>query len=142
MKQSLTISAKAIIAILFLSLSSKAGFSQDMNSYTMGGSNIILPVQKLNASTINNTVSISWQANQQLMAGADAELQRSTDMTEFKTICYIMAPEASELTPAPCGFKDKQAFQLTNKSTVYYRLKLTDKAGNVSYSELVSASLK
>jgi hypothetical protein len=141
MKQNLTFSVKAIIAIFFLSLSVKAVFSQDMQSYNMTGS-IVLPVQKLSAAAVNNTVAISWQVNSQLLAGVDAELERSTDMTDFKTICYIMAPEASEPAAAVCGFKDRQAYQLTNKSTVYYRLKLTDKAGNVSYSELVTVRLK
>jgi hypothetical protein len=141
MKQNLTISVKAIVAALFLIFSVKAGYAQDSQSYAINTNNI-LPVQKLNAAAINNTVAVSWQSNSQLLAGADVELERSYDMADFKTICYIMAPENAEAAMTTCGFKDKQAFQLTNKSAVYYRLKLTDKAGMVTYSELVTVRLK
>jgi hypothetical protein len=140
MKQ-VTTSVKAFIAIAIFTLAFKAGYSQNLQSYYIDGNNV-LPVQKLSATAVNNNVVITWQANTQLLTATDMELERSTDMSDFKTICYIMTPEVAEFASASCGFKDKQALQLTQKSNVYYRLKLTDKAGNVSYSELVTVRLK
>jgi hypothetical protein len=141
MKQVTTTSVKAFIAIAILTLAFKAGYSQNLQSYYIGGNNV-LPIQKLSAAAVNNTIAITWQANTQLLTATDIELERSTDMTDFKTICYVMTPEATEFAYTACGFKDKQALQLTQKSNVYYRLKLTDKTGNVSYSELVTVRLK
>jgi hypothetical protein len=140
MKQ-FTTSVKAFIAIAIFTLAATAGNSQNLQAYYIDGNNA-LPIQKLSATAVNNTIAITWQANTQLLTATDMELERSTDMTDFKTICYVMTPEASEFASTACGFKDKQAAQLTQKSNVYYRLKLTDKAGNVSYSELVTVRLK
>ncbi len=136
-----TTSVRAFIAVSIFTLAFKAGFSQNLQSYYIDG-NAVLPIQKLNAAAVNNTVAITWQANAPLLAATDIELERSTDMSDFKTICYVLAPEATEFASVACGFKDKQAFQLIQKSTVYYRLKLTDKSGNITYSELVTVRLK
>jgi hypothetical protein len=140
MKQVIT-SAKAFIALLTFTLLLSTGYSQHLQFY-YAGANTTLPIQKLNATAVNNTIAITWQANTQVLTSTDIELERSTDMSDFKTICYIMAPEASEFAASTCGFKDKQAAQLTQNPTVYYRLKLTSKSGAVSYSELVSVRLK
>jgi hypothetical protein len=140
MKQ-FTTSVKTFIVLFILALSTSSASAQSLSSYYIDG-NSVLPVQKLHAAAVNNTITVTWQANTQLLTATDIELERSTDMTDFKTICYVMTPESTEFAAVSCGFKDKQAVQISQKSNVYYRLKLTDKLGQITYSELATVRLK
>jgi hypothetical protein len=140
MKQIISAPGKVFIALTLFSLTHIAGNAQ---STTIGAmSAVVLPAQKLQAVTLNNsTVTISWQANTQIIANCDVELERSFDQAEFKTICYVMSPEGGEAFAPICAFKDKQAMQ-QNKAEAYYRLKQIDKSGNITYSEVVTVKLK
>jgi hypothetical protein len=140
MKQIASATGKFVIVLTLLSLTYFAGTAQNAptNAINAAATN----TQKFQAIAINNsTVTISWQANTQATANMDIELERSFDMVDFKTICYIMAPENAEFAVPVCGFKDKQAMQ-QSKMEAYYRLKQTDKAGNITYSDVVTVKLK
>jgi hypothetical protein len=140
MKQFTTAPGKFFIALTIFSLTYFAGTAQ--NAPTNAINAAATTTQKFQAIALNNsTVTISWQANTQATANTDIELERSFDMADFKTICYIMAPENGEFAAPVCGFKDKQAMQ-QGKTEAYYRLKQIDKAGNITYSDVVTVKLK
>jgi hypothetical protein len=139
MKQITSASGKLFIALTIFSLTYFAGTAQNAPTNAI---NAAATVQKFQAIALNNsTVTISWQANTQATANVDIELERSFDMVDFKTICFIMAPENAEFSAPVCGFKDKQAMQ-QSKTEAYYRLKQIDKAGNITYSDVVTVKLK
>lgn len=139
MKQIVIAPGKLIILLTIFSLTYFAGTAQ--NAPTNAINAATATTQKLQAIAVNNsTVTISWQANTQA-AGMDTELERSFDMVDFKTICYIMAPENVDFAAPVCGFKDRQAMQ-QSKTEAYYRLKQIDKAGNITYSDVVTVKLK
>jgi hypothetical protein len=140
MKQNFLAPGKAILALTILSLTYITGTAQVAS--LRAAEPTVIPAQKLQATALNSsTVTISWQANTPVMASNDVELERSFDMADFKTICYIMAPESGEQAAPICGFKDRQAM-LQHRTEAYYRLKQTDKAGNVTYSDVVTVKLK
>lgn len=140
MKQIYTAPGKFLLTLSIFTLSYFVSTAQ--NAAARSVSAAVLPTQKFQAVAINNnTVTISWPTNTQVAANMDIELERSFDMADFKTICYIMAPESPEMAAPICGFKDKQAMQQP-KNEAYYRLKQIDKAGNVTYSEVVTVKLK
>lgn len=140
MKQIVIAPGKLIILLTVFSLTYFAGTAQNAPTNAINAATATT-TQKLQAIAVNNsTVTISWQANQ-AVANMDIELERSFDMADFKTICYIMASEDAAFAAAVCGFKDKQAMQ-QGKTEAYYRLKQTDKAGNITYSDVVTVKLK
>lgn len=140
MKQIVIAPGKLIILLTVFSLTYFAGTAQNAPTNAINAATATT-TQKLQAIAVNNsTVTISWQANQ-AVANMDIELERSFDMVDFKTICYIMAPENAEFAVPVCGFKDRQAMQ-QSKNEAYYRLKQTDKAGNITYSDVVTVKLK
>ncbi len=141
MKQIVIAPSKLIILLTVFSLTYFASTAQNAPTNAINAATATT-TQKLQAIAVNNsTVTISWQANTQATANMDIELERSFDMVDFKTICYIMAPENAEFAVPVCGFKDKQAMQ-QSKMEAYYRLKQTDKAGNITYSDVVTVKLK
>lgn len=140
MKQIVIAPGKLVILLTVFSLTYFAGTAQNAPTNAINAGTAT--TQKLQAIAVNNsTVTISWQANTQVTANVDIELERSFDMVDFKTICYIMAPENAGFAAPVCGFKDKQAMQ-QSKTEAYYRLKQIDKAGNITYSDVVTVKLK
>lgn len=140
MKQILSAPSKVSLLLSIFFLTHIAVKAQSNAIGAMSG--VVLASQKLQAVAINNTtITISWQANTPVIANSDVELERSFDQVAFKTICYIMAPESGDAFSPICAFKDKQAMQ-ENKAEAYYRLKQIDKAGNITYSEVVTVKLK
>lgn len=140
MKQYVNAIGRFFLLITIFSLTYVAATAQSVPTHAINAT--ASNTQKFQAIAINNsTITISWQANTQATNSVDIELERSFDLADFKTICYIMAPENGELTAPICAFKDKQAMQ-QQKTEAYYRLKQIDKVGNVTYSEVVTVKLK
>ncbi len=137
MKQFVTATAIAVIGLILLT-SSNSKAQQTM--FASIAPSTVVPGVKLNAQfTDNNIINVSW-ASSQVAVNADIELERSFDQSGFKTICFIMAPESTEFAVPVCNFKDRNA--VAAKGNVFYRLKQTDKEGNVTYSDIVAVKAK
>lgn len=81
-------------------------------------------------STVNN---ISWKASCSGAGTYTFELQRSNDARNFSAVTVITADEVR--CQQPFGFADNGF----NKNAVnYYRLKITDIDGKISYSRIIS----
>src|SRR6202007_1362214 len=64
------------------------------------------------------------------------EVERSTNMTNFKTVALVLDGFATEGTGKKYAFKE-DASVAKNGKPVYYRLKQFDEYGNISYSTVV-----
>ncbi len=77
---------------------------------------------------------LSWKAECSTFSNL-FDIQRSYDGASFGTIDSVVAPAASDCSQ-PFSYKDYTA----SGNTVYYRIKMTDASGAVSYSDIVSIS--
>ena len=68
------------------------------------------------------------------------ELERSFNNREFNTVAYILGAKSTDGTTSSYEYNDKTA-DLAVQKVAYYRLKATDKAGAVNYSEVRSVKL-
>lgn len=86
-----------------------------------------------NAAKANGYNAINWQANCQ-STQAIFDVERSADGLNFASISNIIATQAR--CASPFSYDDNSAAS----GTVYYRLKITDVDGKVSYSSIVKLS--
>ncbi len=138
MKQ-VTYLLKAFIALTILPLTFNKGFA----NYSVKSAVVttVAPAVQLEAAILTNkVVRINWKATA-TTTNADIEIERSIDQLNFKTICYIMASEGPEFSPNTPGFKDKTAAEAGN-TTLYYRLKQTARDGKVTYSDVITVTIK
>jgi len=82
------------------------------------------------AGSVNN---ISWKANCYGAGTYTFELQRSNDGSQYKTVTVIAADEVRCLQPF--AFADNS---FNTNAVNYYRLKIIDIDGKVSYSRVIS----
>ena len=137
MKSKFTFASKAIAAFIFTSLLHIAGNAQTTQQSVMS---IASTNNRLEAIVINGAVTINWPATPALIKN-DIVIERSFDQSSFKTICYIFAPGNTEFAETLTHYRDRSP-ELTGKSTAYYRLRQTDKNDVVTYSDIITVSLK
>lgn len=136
MKQFSAFYSKAIAAILISSLLYNTGNAQvkqqfaAYTSYTKPG--------QFSATINNGAIAISWPTS---FNSSDFTIERSVDGSEFKTIAYVFATEASEASEMLGRYNDRSV-ELTGKNKAQYRIRQADKTGNVSYTESVAVSIK
>ncbi len=102
-----------------------------------GCTSIVTPLSLISFQAENkeNIVVIKWTTAQEInMEGY--ELQRSTDGLSFKDLKYLPAKNLSTFNTYQ--YDDKENLP----GVVYYRLKMVDHSGNVSYSKIVSVVSK
>lgn len=137
MKPNFALISKAIAAVIFSSLLHIAGNAQVKQQTFMFDAN---HNSHLDATFTGGAVSISWPATATLKNN-DFVIERSFDQADFKTICYVFAADNTEFSETLTQYKDRSA-DLNGKVTAYYRIKQTDKNNIISYSEIITVSLK
>lgn len=113
-------------------------WSDTAASYANNGcTSIITPLSliSLKATRMENYVSINWTTVQESSLQG-YEIQRSTDATHFKNVQFVSSKNLS-------GINDYQYLDKENLTgVIYYRLKITEYSGNISYSKVVSVNSK
>jgi len=102
--------------------------------------NFILPIKLISftGKEENNKANLSWKT----AAGSNPDhfaIERSADAVNFNTIASVKANAASNYQ-ADMTFTYTDAFPLNGKS--FYRLKMTDETGVVTYSSIISIQVK
>jgi hypothetical protein len=112
------------------------GGTSRVDNITVSGFTIF-PINLLsfNGSLNNNSVSLSWATTNEVNTSG-FEIQRSANGRDFSTISFVSAK--GSLINNSYSLLDEKSISGTN----YYRLKMVDKDGSVSYSQVVSIKTK
>jgi hypothetical protein len=99
-----------------------------------------LPVQMLSFTgrLENNAALLNWSTSNEVNT-ASFEVERSIDGSNFANIGAVAASGNSNVTVS-YSFTDDEAITLS-APLIYYRLKIVDRDGNYSYSNIVSIAL-
>jgi hypothetical protein len=118
-----------------------ANVSNDGNGYSGSSfvfiTNVALPVKlsTFTASAKNNHSLLAWSVENQDVNSSHFEIQRSADGSNFDN---IGRGDATNNSQASYTYTDKN---VSLSGTVYYRLKMVDKDGEVSYSDIKTVHL-
>ena len=98
--------------------------------------NVVLPVQLIafNGSRNANAINLAWTTTNEVSV-QQFVVERSFDSRNFTAISTIAASNKSRNT---YDLSDKDAAALNATGNVYYRLKMIDKDGRITYSIIVS----
>lgn len=97
----------------------------------------ILPIKLLSFNVIDNNghASLSWQTCEEVNM-QEFQVEKSTDARTFTSIATVAAKNG------PCGTTYTYYDAKELAGTAYYRLKMVDKDGHISYSAIVSVNGK
>ena len=101
---------------------------------------IILPVTLLNFSASyesSNNAKVSWTTTDEINADYFV-VERSTDATRFAGVAQVNASES--LNPVH-SYNVNDQLENVNSNIVYYRLRIVDKNGKYTYSQVVPVKL-
>jgi hypothetical protein len=95
----------------------------------------------LAATATDNSVFINWvTASEQ--NNSHFEVERSTDMKDFKTVAMVLDGFAATGTSTGKSYKFKEAAGDVKKGkTVYYRLKQVDNDNHIHYSKVMAVQM-
>ena len=93
--------------------------------------------QSIKVSVTDRSVILDWNTVSE-SGNSYYEVERSFNMTDFKTVALVLDGFSTEGMGKKYAFKENTP-STKNGSSVYYRLKQFDQYGNVSYSEVVKA---
>jgi hypothetical protein len=82
----------------------------------------------------NNAVNVNWTTSSEI-SNDRFEVERSFDEVNFSTVAIILGAQSSNNITAQFSFTDEDP-EISNHTTVYYRLKDVGLNGNVTYSEI------
>ncbi len=101
----------------------------------------VLPItyQNFNAVSNNNAINLSWQSDADAKNG-HFEIEKGFTPNSLSTVALIMGADAQVGALGQYNYTDKAADNASH-NTIYYRLKIVDPSGNVSYSQTVSVRL-
>jgi hypothetical protein len=101
-----------------------------------------LPIELLNlrADKAGNDVRVSW-ATASEMNSSLFEVERSFDEKSFEVVGYVKASGNSNKTVV-YSLTDYKVVDQTPSSTIYYRLRMIDRDGSASYSDVVTVNLE
>ena len=93
---------------------------------------MVLPVilEYFDSNVKNNAVELSWKASHNEDA-AKFEIEKSADGKVYSTIATVNA--ANDGAQSTYNYTDSK----TNQPNIYYRLKITDKDGVITYSKVI-----
>ena len=91
--------------------------------------------QSITVSITDKSVILDWKTVSEFR-NSYFEVERSTNMTDFKTVALVLDGFATEGTGKKYAFKEDVSV-VKNSKAAYYRLKQFDEYGNVSYSAVV-----
>lgn len=105
--------------------------------YTGTDDNNPLPVKllKFNAHLVKNNVEINWSTGEEIN-NKGFEIERSTNGKIFEKINFVKGAGNSNVVNN-YGIIDESAFEKTNATTLYYRLKQVDFNGTSTFSNTV-----
>lgn len=111
-----------------------AGFTS-FSPFGISSDVVLLPISlpAFNGTKAGSVNNISWKANCYGAGTYTFELQRSNDGSQFKTVTVIAADEVR--CQQPFAFADNS---FNTNAVNYYRLKIIDIDGKVSYSRVIS----
>jgi hypothetical protein len=89
------------------------------------------------AYVASNTVKVAWSTTNEINTNY-FEVERSVDASSFAGVGQVAASQSGETTNS-YSFNDYLSG--VNTSVVYYRLKIYDQDGRISYSKIVSVRL-
>jgi hypothetical protein len=95
------------------------------------GCSLTLPVKLVNfqGNLFNNNVKLQWTVSEN--EGTDKfEVERSMDGNNFSTASLVLGTEKS-------GSENYQYAENVNTGKIFYRLKMTDKSGKITYSKIL-----
>ena len=110
-----------------------SGYTGTFSPFSMGDEVVLLPVNWQNIACVreeNNNTRISWATASETESDSFV-VERATTAGEFRRIGAIPA-SGNSYTTRRYSLMDEQA----PATTVFYRIKQTDKQGNGSYSEI------
>ncbi|HVZ97901.1 MAG TPA: T9SS type A sorting domain-containing protein [Chitinophagaceae bacterium] len=101
----------------------------------------VLPIiyQNFNAMADNNIVNLTWQSDADPKNG-HFEIEKGFTPNELNSIALIMGAESTTGNMGQFSYTDKSADNASH-NTIYYRLKIVDQSGEVSYSQTVAVKL-
>jgi hypothetical protein len=91
--------------------------------------NLPIRLESFQGSLFNKTITLHWSIGQNEISGK-FEVQRSTDGNNFSYVSLVSASEKS-------GTENYQFSELAIAEKTFYRLKMTDKNGFVTYSKIL-----
>ncbi len=91
--------------------------------------------QSISVTKTEKSVILDWNTASEYR-NSYFEVERSTNMTDFKTVALVLDGFATEGTGKKYAFKEDASFTKNGKVS-YYRLKQFDEYGNISYSAVV-----
>lgn len=124
--------AKKSTFILVISLFSVATVSA-FNTVMPEPSSVVY--QSIKVSTSAKSITLDWSTVSEV-GNSYFEVERSTNMTDFKTVALVLDGFSTEGTGKKYAFKEDASVAKSGRP-VYYRLKQFDAYGNVSYSAVV-----
>jgi len=129
---------------LFTSIAKKSALILTTALFLATASSALTPVpvgtvvyQSIKVSVTAKSVILDWNTVSEL-GNSYFEVERSFNMTDFKTVALVLDGFTTEGTGKKYAFKENTPVAKNGRS-VYYRLKQFDEYGNVSYSEVVKA---
>lgn len=118
-----------VLIVSFLSAMSVSAFSTKMPEPAS------VVYQSISVTKTEKSIRLDWNTSSEFR-NSYFEVERSTDMTHFKTVALVLDGFATEGTGKKYSFKENATF-IKDGKTSYYRLKQFDEYGNVSYSTVV-----
>jgi len=103
-----------------------------LGSITFGDNPLPITINYFKGTRQNNNHLLNWKLTCNSTPGANIEIERSSDGVNFKTIYSLYATAVRCLQPF--DFTDNQPAKGIN----YYRIKMTDADGFVTYSSTIS----
>jgi hypothetical protein len=93
--------------------------------------------QSIKVTITDKSVILDWNTASELPSNY-FEVERSSDMNEFKTVALVLDGFTNGSTGKRYAFKENVSVA-KNGNVAYYRLKQFDANGNISYSSVVKA---
>ena len=91
--------------------------------------------QSITVTVTDKSVILDWKTVSEVR-NSHFEVERSSNMTDFKTVALVLDGFATEGTGKRYAFKEDVSV-VKNGRVAYYRLKQFDEYGNISYSAVV-----
>lgn len=91
--------------------------------------------QSIIATVTDKSVILDWNTVSEIRNNY-FEVERSSDMNDFKTVALVLDGFVTEGTGKRYAFKEAVSV-IKNDKVAYYRLKQFDEYGNISYSAVV-----
>jgi hypothetical protein len=91
--------------------------------------------QSITTSITEKSVILNWNTTYEFQ-NSHFEVERSTDMKDFKTVALVLDGFDTEGLGKRYAYKEDNTI-IKNGRAVYYRLKQFDMYGNISYSKIM-----